>query len=209
MCSPDEEEHPTEADYKAAKKLTEGYIDEHHESIYWYLRSRCHAKKEHAEDAMQNLWLYVFRQLLFNRADQMYRSFLYNMARWRLIDIQTTLNREDPLDLSFIDLRNKKELDKHESAALKTMYEQSLNKKNSEPANDEEEAALFTKFWSEHPEVDLTDQQKVITFEKYRDGLSLKEISEKHGVPIATLSDWMLKVEIELRRERYKEENES
>ena len=209
MCSSNEDEHPTDADYQAAEKLIVGYIDEHHESIYWYLRSTCRASKEHAEDAMQNLWLYVFRQLLFKRADQMYRSFLYNKASWLLSDIQTKLNREDPLDLSFVDLRNQDELEKHEHAALEAMFEQSLNAKTPEPANEEEEAALFKSFWERFPNVDLTDQQKVIAFDIYRFGMTLQEASDKHGVPVSTISDWMKKVKREIEIAQREEEDKS
>lgn len=209
MCSSSEERHLTEADYKAAQLHLESYINEHHESIYWYLRSSCHAKKELADDAMQNLWLYVFRQILFQRADKMYRSFLYNKAKWILLDLQSKLGREDPFDLSSIDLRGKDELEKHEHAAMEAMYEQSVDAKSPEPSNVEEEAALFKKFWERFPNVNVTDQQKVIAFDIYRFGLTLKEASDKHGVAISTLSDWMGKVKHELEVAHYNEEDAS
>lgn len=199
----------TEADYEKAKELLLDYIDEHHETIFWYLRSTCHATKELAEDAMQNLWLHVFQQLSLKRADQMYRSYLYNKARWILSDLSSKTKREDPFDLSFIDLRDKDQLEMHEQAALDAMYQQSIDAKIPEPANNEEEAALFKSFWERFPNIDVTEEDKRIAFDRFRFGLTLQEVSDKYGIPVATLSDRMRKLKYKLEIERYNEEDKS
>ena len=139
----------------------------------------------------------------------MYRSFLYNKAKWILSDLQSKQRREDPFDLSSIDLRGKDELEKHEQAALEVMRQQSMSAKPPEPTNEKEEAALFLSFWGRFPNVNITEQQKVIAFDIHRFGLTLKEASEKHAIPISTLSDWMRKVKYELEIAHYNEEDES
>ena len=199
----------TEADYEKAKELLLDYIDEHHETIFWYLQSTCHATKEQAEDAMQNLWLHVFQQLSLKRADKMYRSYLYNKARWVLSDLKCKAMREDPFDISSIDLRGKDQLEEHEQAALDAMYQQSIDAKLPEPANREEEAALFKRFWERFPNIDVTEEDKLIAFDRYRFGMTLKEASEKYGISISTLSDRMRKLKYKLEIEGYKEEDES
>jgi DNA-binding NarL/FixJ family response regulator len=56
--------------------------------------------------------------------------------------------------------------------------------------SEEAESELFQRFWSLYPDVDLSQEQKEIAFELFRKGHTLKEISEKRGIPISTLSDW-------------------
>jgi len=208
----------TEEVHARASQLLEGYIREYHQALFWYLRQNCRATAEMAEDVLQNLWLHVFQQLTLKRKDQMYKSFLYNKAYWIFLDLQTKGNLEDPF--SHIGFKSYDELEKeHEDIGremLKSEYENSQlpsryhkGAQRPEPSNPEEEAALIESFWANYPDVDLNEQQKLITFELFRYGLTIKEISGKYDIPISTVSDWKRKIQHEIEKSHNFEEEES
>lgn len=211
----------TEEVHARASQLLEGYIREYHQALFWYLLQNCHTTAEMAEDVLQHLWLHVFQQLTLKRKDQMYKSFLYNKAYWIFLELQKKENRADPF--RHIDLKDYDEVEKEHDDIGKKMLKSGHKRPQSEspyhqshqgihrpePSNPEEEAALRDSFWANYPDVDLSDQQKLVTFELFRYGLTLKEVSEKYTVPISTVSDWKRKIEHEIEKSHNFEEDQS
>lgn len=196
----------SEADREKAKKLVDGYINDYHQKIYWYLVAIYGASEEVVEDAMQDLWLYVYRQLIFKRSDQMYKSFLYEKARYICIGILKKGNRTIIPGSTFWNaMLTEDEITDARGVAENKMISQknrkdrsstgvSVSSNHPEPLTELEEAELFQRFWASYPTVNLTAEQKEVAFEFFRYGHTLKEISEKRGIPISTLSDWKNRV---------------
>lgn len=86
-----------------------------------------------------------------------------------------------------------------------------MDSRHPEPLSEEAESELFQRFWSLYPDINLDQEKKEIAFELFRKGLTLKEISEKRGIPISTLSDWkhliMARVETAHNKSEKKEES--
>lgn len=62
---------------------------------------------------------------------------------------------------------------------------------SQEAYTDAEETALRDKFWSEYPDVALSNQQKEVFWLHARYGFTYKEISKQTGVAHSTISDWV------------------
>ena len=209
----------SEADHEKARELVSGYMDEYHQMIFWYVVRRCGAPVHIAEDTMQELWLYSIRQLTVGGEKQMYKSYLFWKAKNICFDIFRANGREIPFGSSPYSMLLEDEAKKRNDAAIDQMVTQQfkIEKKNNptinrppkqqmqadrssresvmdsryaEPLSEEAESELFQRFWSLYPDVNLDQEKKEIAFELFRKGLTLKEISEKRGIPISTLSDW-------------------
>jgi RNA polymerase sigma factor (sigma-70 family) len=196
-------EPPTvsEADHEKARELVSGYMDEYHQMIFWYVVRRCGAPVEIAEEAMQELWLYSMRQLTVGRREQMFKSYLFWKARNICFDIFRKNNRYVPFGGSPYSMLPEDEAEEKNDAAINEMVteqykadrssrESVMDSRYAEPLSEEAESELFQRFWSLYPDVNLDQEKKEIAFELFRKGLTLKEISEKRGIPISTLSDW-------------------
>lgn len=208
----------TEAD---AMRLVESFIDEFHQMLFWYLRKNCHAPKEMAEDALQLLWLDIFQRLTreVNRPKVMYKTYFFNKAKWIHLDIQRRVSQEDPMGITAFDLAGEDEHREQEEEAAKEMlkqrYEETQSPSNysgsfrAEPSNQKEEDALFKSFWANYPEIELTEEQKLVAFDLFRFGFTLKEVSNKYGIPISTVSDWKRKIQHRVEKAHFKEEDDA
>lgn len=210
----------SEADYKEAEELIVHYIDEYHQTIFWHLVRSYGAREEIVEDVMQQLWLHVFQQLTLKRKDKMYKSYLFNKARWLCSDMLGKENRLVTTCPSYWSaMKTEDEVEEEREAAGNRMVMQQFEEDRSsadfitssrypEALSDDAEAKLFQRFWANYPEVDLTQEQKEIAFELFREGRTLKEISEKRGIPISTLSDWKAKITDEVETAHYNQDAE-
>ena len=191
----------SEAGYEKARELVSGYIDEYHQTIFWYVVRRCGAPVDIAEETMQELWLYSMRQLTVGRREQMFKSYLFWKAKNICFDIFRRNGRYVPFGGSPYSMLPEDEAEEKNDAAINEMVTQQfeadrsspdfvMDSRHPEPLSEEAETELFQRFWSLYPDVDLSQEQKEIAFELFRKGHTLKEISEKRGIPISTLSDW-------------------
>jgi RNA polymerase sigma factor (sigma-70 family) len=58
-------------------------------------------------------------------------------------------------------------------------------------AEDDDEAGLQQRFWSEYPDIDLSEPQKEALWLYARYGYTFKEIEQKLGTPASTIGDWI------------------
>jgi RNA polymerase sigma factor (sigma-70 family) len=210
----------SEADYKKAEELIVEYIDEYDRTIYWHLVCTYGAREVIVQDVMQQLWLHVFQQLTLKRHDKMFKSYLFNKARWICSDLLAKDNRLImPVASYWSAMKSEDEIEEEREAAGNKMVMQRFEEDRSSPdfitnsrypeaLSDDEEAQLFQRFWANYPEVDLTQEQKEIAFELFREGRTLKEISEKRGIPISTLSDWKAKITDEVETAHHNQDAE-
>jgi RNA polymerase sigma factor (sigma-70 family) len=64
---------------------------------------------------------------------------------------------------------------------------------STEPFNESEEEEMEQNFWSEFPEIDLTEAQKKVIWLHARYGYTYAEIEKKMGVTTSTICDWLQK----------------
>jgi DNA-directed RNA polymerase specialized sigma24 family protein len=60
------------------------------------------------------------------------------------------------------------------------------------PFTEDGEAALRERFWSEYPDIALTEKQKEALWLHARYGFTFKEIEERIGVAASTVGDWIV-----------------
>lgn len=154
-----------------------------------------------AEEVMQELWLHSMQQLALRGREQMYKTYLFWKARNICFDIYRRNNRYVPFGGSPYAMLPEDEAEEKNDAAINEMVTEQYkadqsspdfvaDSRHPEPLSEEAESELFQRFWNLYPDIKLSQEQKEIAFELFRKGHTLKEISEKRGIPISTLSDW-------------------
>lgn len=144
-------------------------IDKYHTHLQHYLYSLTRQWQD-AENLLQDLWSYVLLRFDEDKIDHF--PLLRRKAYQLFVDhYRRMVRRKETLSDTIPEMQGK--------AISRDAY------------TDEEELALKEKFWSDYPDIDLTNQQKEVLWLYARYGFTYKEIQEKTGVPDSTVGDWI------------------
>lgn len=150
-------------------------IEKYHSCIEAYLFKLTNHKQD-AEDLAQELWIYILHHFKIEQIDSF--ALIRRKAYHLFIDHYRRHIRCREISENSIP-------------------EQSTSSARQDPETIAEENELKLSFWSDFPEVDLTDPQKEALWLYARYGYTYAEIHERIGIPESTICDW-----IKLSRER-------
>jgi len=124
-----------------------------------------------AEDVVSRLWVYVLKHPKFEAMRSLPQ--LRRKAHFLSLDLHRSRKNKEVL--------------------LENFDELPMVARPDNPATAEEEARLERNFWSELPDLPVTEEQKKATWLKVRYGYTVKEISQQLGSAPATVGDWIAK----------------
>lgn len=149
--------------------LVEQAIDLHHSHLTDYLHSLTRNWHD-AQDIAQELWKHILLHFPEEKISQL--GILRRKAYQLFVDHYRRRGRrlETPMDL---------------------LPEIPVPARSREAATAQEEQALFVRFWSEFPGVDLSDRQKECLWRYARYGYTIHEIAADLSIPKSTVADWI------------------
>lgn len=154
---------------KAVAALEEA-IDRFGGFILWYFEDLCRDRHE-AENLSQQLWLAVFDKFAVHQYTHL--PLLKRKAYQIFIDYIRKRNVR-----SFVGFSDE-------------LPESPVQYGAGESLDPDAEARVQARFWEHFPDMQADERQKEAFWLKHRYGFTIKEVSEKLGVPHSTIHDWI------------------
>lgn len=153
---------------RRAVALTQA-VDDYHTYLLEYLHGLTRQRQD-AENLLQDLWRHVL--LNFDEAHITSLPLLRRKAYQLFVDhYRRNVRRGEILS--------------------DDMPEVSVQPDSFTAFTEDEEAILRIRFWSEYPNIELTEQQKDVLWMSARYGFTYKEIEAKTGIASSTVGDWI------------------
>ena len=168
---PFEDDKKIDEIYERRCRLVEESVELHHTRLLYYAYAL--TKNWHdAENIMQRLWTYVLLRMEEHNIKR--ESVLFDKTKKLVLD-HYRANQRRPFG--------------HADEFEENLF---FAKQSQEVCDDEEELRFKNSFFAEYLDCGLTEPQKDVLWLHARYGFTYAEISERVGVAVSTIGDWIV-----------------